>query len=85
MLHNAKTFRKCSSVEMLMQAVVIPIRKPSKDPSNPTSYRPIALTSNICKVMEQMITGRLTYELEKRGSCKSEFRKGRNTSNTARE
>lgn len=64
------------------EAVVIPIRKLGKDPTNPMSYRPIALTSNLCKIMEKMITDRLSYELEKRGlltSCQSGFRKGRNT------
>lgn len=40
------------------EAVGIPIRKPGKDPSKPTSYRPIALMSNICKIMEIMITER---------------------------
>lgn len=34
------------------EAIVIPIRKPGKYPSKPTSYRPIALTSNVCKIME---------------------------------
>lgn len=32
------------------EAIVIPIRKPGKDPSKPTSYRPIA--QNICKIIE---------------------------------
>lgn len=64
------------------EAIVIPIRKPGKDPSKPTSYRPIVLTSNICKIMERMVTERLSYELERRGllvSCQSGFRRGRNT------
>ncbi len=64
------------------EAVVIQIRKPGKDPSKPASYRPIALTSNLCKIMERLITDRLSYEMEKRGllvSCQSGFRKGRNT------
>ena len=64
------------------EAVVIPIRKPGKDPCKPSSYRPIALTSNICKIMERMVVERLTYYLESRGlltSCQSGFRKGRNT------
>ncbi|CAJ1057143.1 RNA-directed DNA polymerase from mobile element jockey [Xyrichtys novacula] len=64
------------------EAEVVPIRKPGKDPCSPSSYRPIALTSNICKIMERMVTERLTYVLEKRGKlarCQSGFRKGRNT------
>ena len=49
------------------QAVVVPIRKPGKDPTSPSSYRPIALTSYVCKLMERMITERLTYFLESGG------------------
>ena len=62
------------------EAVVIPVRKPGKDPSKPTSYKPIALMSNICKIMERMITERLSYEIEKRGklaSYQSGFWEGR--------
>ena len=64
------------------EAVVIPIRKPGKDPGKPSSYRPIALTSDICELMERLVTERLTYELEEKGlltSCQSGFRKGRHT------
>ena len=42
------------------ETVVVPIRKPGNDPTRPTSYRPIALTSHVCKIMERMITERLT-------------------------
>lgn len=64
------------------EAVVIPITKPSKDPSKRYSYRPIALTSNLCKIMERMVTERLSYKLENRemlANYQSGFRKGRNT------
>ena len=46
------------------KAIVIPIPKPGKDPTNPTNYRPIALTSCICKTMERMINRRLVWYLE---------------------
>ncbi|XP_035204612.1 uncharacterized protein LOC118179551 [Stegodyphus dumicola] len=36
------------------RAVVIPIPKPGKDPKDPSNYRPIALTSCMCKVFEKM-------------------------------
>ena len=39
---------------------MIPIPKPGKDPTNPTNYRPIALTS----CMERMINRRLVWYLE---------------------
>jgi len=46
-------------------ATVIPIAKPGKDSTDPTSYRPIALTSYLCKIMEHMINTRLVWYLEK--------------------
>lgn len=48
-------------------AIVAPILKPGKDPSSPSAYRPIALTSVLCKVMERMVTKRLEYYLETSG------------------
>ena len=64
------------------QAVVIPIVKPGKDASKPGSYRPIALTAVLCKIMERMVTDRLVYKLEKQGwfnPVQSGFRRGRST------
>ncbi|GFV94151.1 probable RNA-directed DNA polymerase from transposon X-element [Trichonephila clavipes] len=64
------------------EAIVIPILKPGKDPKNPLSYRPIALTSCLCKTLERVINARLVYQLEK-NKCiplfQSGFRKGRST------
>lgn len=63
-------------------AVVLPLVKPGKDKTKPSSYRPIALTSTICKVMEKMIVKRLNYILEKREiltTFQSGFRKNRST------
>ena len=50
------------------KAIVIPIPKPGKDPTNPTNYRPIALVSCICKTMERMINRRLVWHLTNVGS-----------------
>jgi hypothetical protein len=48
-------------------ANVIPIPKPSKDHSEPSNYRPISLTSCVCKTMERMINARLVWFLESNG------------------
>ena len=64
------------------EAIVIPIPKPGKDSTNPASYRPIALTSCICKTMERMVNDRLVWFLEKNkllAAVQSGFRKQRGT------
>ena len=45
-------------------ALVIPIPKPGKNHSDPKNYRPIALTSCICKTLERMVNNRLVWYLE---------------------
>ena len=40
-------------------ATIIPFPKPGKDYTKPTNYRPIALTSCLCKTLERMINSRL--------------------------
>ena len=46
------------------KAIIIPIPKPDKDPTNPTNYRPIALPNCICKTMERMINRIFVWYLE---------------------
>ena len=46
------------------EATVIPIPKPGKDHSDPNNYRPISLTSCVCKTLERMINDRLVWFLE---------------------
>ena len=46
------------------EAVVIPIPKPGKDHLDPGNFRPIALTSCLCKTMERMINAHLMWSLE---------------------
>ena len=63
-------------------AVIIPIVKPGKQADSPSSYRPIALTSVLCKIMERMITDRIVDKLEKGGffvTHQNGFRQGRST------
>uniref|UniRef100_A0A8C2BUC3 Reverse transcriptase domain-containing protein n=1 Tax=Cyprinus carpio TaxID=7962 RepID=A0A8C2BUC3_CYPCA len=63
-------------------SVVVPIGKPGKNRTEVKSYRPIALTSNLCKLMERMVVRRLMYEVEKKdllSKHQSGFRSGRTT------
>ena len=64
------------------QAVILPIPKADKDKNDPNSYRPIALTSCLCKVVERMINDRLVWYLEINKlitNMQSGFRKQRST------
>ena len=63
-------------------ATVILIPKPGKDPAEPNNYRPIALTSCLCKTHERMINKRLTWFLESNNHIsrfESGLRSDRNT------
>ena len=57
------------------ETTIIPIPKPGKDNANPNNYRPIALTSCICKTLEHMINERLVWYLEKNNII-TEFQSG---------
>ena len=46
------------------EATILAFPKPNKPPDQPSSYRPIALTSCLCKLLEKMINVRLQYALE---------------------
>ena len=64
------------------EAVVIPIPKPGKDHLDPGNFRPIALTSCLCKTVERMINARLMWSLESQGLLSEKqcgFRKNRST------
>jgi len=64
------------------EATIIPIPKPGKDPTDPGNYRPIALTSCVCKTFERIVNNRLVWFLEKNKlltEFQSGFRKQRNT------
>ena len=64
------------------EALVVPIPKPGKDTTKPENYRPIALTSCLCKTLERMVNSRLVHYLETTDAFAKEqcgFRKGRST------
>ena len=63
-------------------SLILPILKPQKPANLVSSYRPIALTSCICKLMERMISNRLVWYLEannKFSKYQFGFRKNRST------
>ena len=51
-LYN-KIWQQVYFPEKWLESTIIPISKPVKDPTNPSNYRPNALTSVLCKVMER--------------------------------
>jgi len=64
------------------EATILPFPKPGKPTTDPSSYRPIALTSCLCKTMERMINSRLIWHLDTNNSInifQSGFRKNRST------
>ena len=64
------------------EAIMIPIKKEGKPKNKPESYRPISLTSCICKLQERIINKRLLWHLESNNLIINEqagFRKARST------
>jgi ribonuclease HI len=58
-------------------SIIVPILKPGKPSTEASSYRPIALTNCLCKLMEKMVTRRLQQFLITNRSidpCQSGFR-----------
>ena len=63
-------------------ATIIPILKPTKDPTLPASYRPTALTCVLGKLLQKILNKRLFWFLEFNNILSPSqygFRKGRNT------
>lgn len=80
-LYNTVWYQGCLPKDWKVSTIV-PIVKPGKLPCDPASYRPIALTSTLCKIMEHMIVNRLMWYLEKNGKLNNYqcgFRKQRST------
>jgi ribonuclease HI/uncharacterized protein YjgD (DUF1641 family) len=63
-------------------STIIPIKKPGKDPRHSTSYRPIALTSCLCKLLEKIINRRIIWTLDNknaRNKYQTGFTQGKST------
>ena len=71
-----------SSPKSWKTSIIVAVLKPGKDSNLPQSYRPIALTSCVCKIYERMINSRLVWILESRNLLSNRqfgFRKHRST------
>ena len=79
-------FQKCWQSGILpsiwKESIVIPIHKKGKSKHEVNSYRPISLTSHVCKLLERIVLKRLTYFCDKNQlipTNQAGFRKNRNT------
>ncbi|GFX64569.1 probable RNA-directed DNA polymerase from transposon BS [Trichonephila clavipes] len=64
------------------RATIIPIKKAGKNNWSPKDFRPIALTSTTCKIMENMILIRIQYFLDSKNLIPGEqygYRRGHST------
>ena len=77
-----KSWRYSKIPDNWKSALIIPIHKVGKDPSDPKSYRPISLLSCVGKVAERLVNTRLQWHMEKTGKYSPTqfgFRPGRST------
>jgi ribonuclease HI len=58
------SWREGKLPQIWREATMIPIHKTGKDRSKASSYRPISLTSVVCKTMERIVNQRLKWHLE---------------------
>ncbi len=78
-LANA-TLHSCTLPQSWRDANIIPLLKPGKPASEMESFRPISLTSCVCKLVERMLSERIYFISETRGwlsSCQAGFRRRR--------
>ena len=76
------TWEKGDVPQQWKEAIMIPILKKGKNKSKPLSYRPVSLTSCVCKTMERIVNERLQWYLESESILTPEqagFRRHRST------
>ena len=62
-----ETWKSDTFPESWREALIISNPKPGKDNFNSLNYRPITLTSCLCKTVERVVNERLVWYLEKNG------------------
>ena len=75
-----RCLREGCTPQIWRNAVIIPILKANKSPSDLASFRPISLTSCVAKLMERIISDRLYHLAETNNwlsPLQAGFRKGR--------
>lgn len=83
-----KAWRDADIPPSWRSAVVVPIKKPNKPATQFSSYRPIALTSCVGKLLERLVQRRLEHHLESVGAFHENtcgFRKNRCTADAIAE
>jgi Reverse transcriptase (RNA-dependent DNA polymerase) len=81
LLYN-ELWKQGKLIQEWKHSVIIPIKKPGASAHNYESYRPIALTASLCKVMERIIMNRLWWYLDKNhllNDVQAGFRANRST------
>lgn len=85
--HLTNILNKCMDIQYFPSnwkcAKVVPIQKPGKDPTSPSSYRPISLLSSMSKIFEKLILDRLLEHLSNNRIIPEEqfgFKKNHSTS-----
>jgi ribonuclease HI/ssDNA-binding Zn-finger/Zn-ribbon topoisomerase 1 len=56
-----RCFQTARTPEAFRQALIVPLLKAGKDPTAPSSYRPVALTSVLAKLAERVTLKRMTH------------------------
>jgi len=64
-LYN-KLWKEGNIIPEWKESIILPFHKPGTDAKLPQSYRPISLTSALCKINERLIAARLSWYLEKK-------------------
>ena len=82
-LYNS-TWKNGTIPEIWKKALIVPIKKEGKETNDAANYRPISLTSCMCKLVERIINSRLMWYLEHYNVLINEqagFRRHRSTEN----